>query len=352
METGKGVKPEKAEKALAKSADELAPGEVIWYFAKCNNLKPVTDAIVITNARVMGLSTGISFKFKALHSDIHRVESDAKRGTVTVSTSTGDAMTFKQVAAEDVPAVTQYIDSGRAQRVPAELAQALQRTEAHARSDRHPEAVLSAAHEEQERSRQEKREKKAAEKARRKQQIESRAKEDLDRYGEKIADEMFGMRTVRIYSQGYVRVSLPLLGSNARYERLQSIESSADVSKKSGLGRGAAAVVTAGYSLMSSNKRGDVYLTISTDVSTHVLHEDPPTAMNLKAAKRLEAAGRSVIGRSDPETVGAAPDVSADTATSPPDLRARLQELAALRNDGLISEEEHTRLRTKLLDAM
>ena len=349
--TGKGVNPQKADKALAKSAHELAPGEVVWYFAKCNNIKPMTDAVVITNARVMGLSTGLSYKFKVLHSDIIGLDTDAKRGTVTVATRTGDTMTFKAVAPEDIPAVVHYIEYGRAHGVPADVTRALLAHTAPGSGARHRNDVAPQTADDKARAKYEKREQKAVAKARRKADQEARAQDELERYGEKIAEEFFGMRTVRIYSNGYVRVSLPMLGANAQFERLLSIESSADVSKKSGLGRGAAAVVTGGYNLLSSNKRGDVYLTISTDVSTHVLHEDPPTAMNLKQVKRLEAAGSSVIGRSQrlpsAPALAEAAEQSTETAS---DIRSRLQELTNLRNEDLISETEYTRLRIKLLD--
>jgi hypothetical protein len=61
MQVGKGVKVEQAEKALAK-AGSLVDGESVWFYAKCyanssNHFWSLIDAVVVTNARIMGLST-------------------------------------------------------------------------------------------------------------------------------------------------------------------------------------------------------------------------------------------------------------------------------------------------------
>lgn len=364
MLTGKGVKPEKAEKALAKSASELAEGEVVWYFTKCNNLKPMTDAVVVTNARVMGLSTGMGFKFKVLHSDIAETSYDPKHGTIEVRAHTGESMTFKAVAPDDVLAVAHYIDYGRNAGVPSEVAAALAAASTSALSSQTQPAAPSvqtlggaiAGQQDREAVKAQKRERRQQERAARQDERRQRAADELARYGNKIADELFGLRTIRIYDKGFVRVSIPMLGSNAKFERLIDIEASADVSKKTGLGRGAAAVATMGWSLATSNKRGDVYLTITTDVTTHVLHEEPPTSMNLKQVRRLEAAGRAAV-RATSSTSHVASDepkpVDKVTRSGPrpaPSVSDRLRELSALLEEGLVSQEEYDELRTKLLD--
>lgn len=179
---------------------------------------------------------------------------------------------------------------------------------------------------------------------------------EIANYGREVAKEAFGGRTVRIYDKGYVRVAVLMFGSSARFERLIAIDASADVSKKSGLGRGAAAVATMGVNLLGSNKRGDVYLTIATDVTTHVLHEDPPTAIGLKTVKKLEAAGRAVLQTGSPRPVGpeqpsvtlpqadVAPSTTRETPTA-----QKLRELADLLDEGLVSADEYEKLRAKLL---
>ncbi len=309
--TGKGVKPEKAEKAINKSGNELVAGEEVLFFAKCNNMRPVTDALVITNARIMGLSTGMGFKFKARFDDVAETAYDPGAKTVHIATLNGNSMTFKNVAAEDVAAIQHYVEQGRLRGVPGEIAVALQQWS--------EQSALPAS-----------------------------ADEELQRFGRKLAEETFGKRTVRIYDKGYVRVALPMMGGKAKFERLVAIEASADVSKKTGLGRGVGALATGGLSLLSSNKRGDVYLTITTEDSTHVLHEDPPTAMNLKTAKKLESVGHAAIQQS----AGSSVPAGSSTASSTPEQRStadRLRELQQLLDEGLISEEEHRSQRDRLL---
>ncbi len=308
--TGKGVKSEKADKAIAKSSGELVTGEEVRFFAKCNNMRPMTDALVVTNARVMGLSTGFGFKFKARLDEISETAYDPKAKTVHIVTSSGETMTFKNVAAEDVAAAQQYAEQGRLQPLDESIGAALQ-----VRSE---QTLLPTTPD-----------------------------EEVQRFGRKLTDDTFGMRTVRIYEKGYVRVALPMMGSKAKFEKLIAIEASSDVSKKTGVGRGIAAVATLGFNLAGSNKRGDVYLTIRTEDTTHVLHEDPPTATNLKTAKKLESVGQSVIQAPGDDSVVA--------ATPSPEQRSiadRLRELQGLHDEGLISDEEHQSQRDRLLGGL
>ena len=303
---GKGVKADKAEKRVRAVPAGLADGEEILFICKCNNLRPVTEAIVVTNARVAGFSPGMqAFKFAVLFDEIVATTYDAKAKKVRVEATDGRDMTFKTVAPEDVPVVQEFIERGRAAGVPEPLADAVR------------EVVESGK--------------------------KPTAEDELEQYGRKLTSDMFGGNMVSIYEKGYVKVSLPLLGSLDSIEKLLAVEATSDVSKKTGLGRGIGAVATLGVNLMGSNKRGDVYLTVRTDARTHVLHEDPPTATNLKTVKKLEAIGRSVIASAEhAANVPAAPAAERS-------IGERLQELAALRDGGLITEDEHQEQRTRLL---
>jgi hypothetical protein len=117
------------------------------------------------------------------------------------------------------------------------------------------------------------------------------AAEQLATYGRMVASELFGVTTVKIYANGYIRFGF-IPGS---YQKLLSIQATDSTAKKSVAGRAAGAILTGGINLHSSNKRGDVYLTIVTDVGSKVLHKDPPATSDLKAVKLLEAVGNSVI---------------------------------------------------------
>ena len=94
--------------------------------------------------------------------------------------------------------------------------------------------------------------------------------------GQAVVSASFGGKNVTIYERGFVKVA-GLLSLSAPPEKLLTIEATSDVGKKSGPGRAAGAMMTGGLNLLTSNKRGDVYLLISTDKNTYVLHETPPT---------------------------------------------------------------------------
>jgi hypothetical protein len=192
---------------------------------------------------------------------------------------------------------------------------------------------------------------KAEDRAQKKAEKQARAEDELARYGREVAWETFGGKSIRIYDGGYVKVGL-LAGAGTPFQRLVSIEASSDVAKKSGLGRGAAAIATGGVNLLGSNKRGDVYLTIVTDEQTYALRESPPTAGNMTRVKKLEATGNAVlrqpVTRSPAAGEGAAPRTSTDGG----DVRDRLRQLVSLHEEGLISAEELERKRAALLDEL
>jgi hypothetical protein len=157
-------------------------------------------------------------------------------------------------------------------------------------------------------------------------------------FAPEVARGTFAFHSIRIYQNGFVRIKKPFGGTS--FERLIGIDASSDVARKSGLGRGVGAVATMGLSLAKSNKKGDVYLAITTNVKTHLLHADPPTAMNLNTLKRLEAAGNAVIRARDGQL---APPVTEQTTAE------KLRDLEKLRADGLVSADEYDELRAKLL---
>ena len=168
-------------------------------------------------------------------------------------------------------------------------------------------------------------------------------------YGHQTASHMFGTKWVHIYSKGYVQVrDAVALKSSAPFERLLAIDSQADVTKKSGFGRGAAAVVTAGANLSSSNMRGDVYLTIGTDKTTHALRAKPTTE-SVRAAKALEVAGKAAIAAANTRT-------ATSTATPPtavqPDAADQLKKLADLHAAGILTDDEFAAKKADLLDRM
>lgn len=175
----------------------------------------------------------------------------------------------------------------------------------------------------------------------------ARQAHNLETYGPLVDQGALGGKCVELYGNGYVRVALwPT--ANTPFERLVAIESTADVTKKSAAGRAAGAVVTGGLNLLSSNKRGDLYLTIVTDSRTHVLHVDPPSALDIRRAKRLEGVGRGLlIGH---QTGTEAITIAQDREARPGTPSERLRELGELRDQGLVTSAEYEALRARILD--
>lgn len=160
--------------------------------------------------------------------------------------------------------------------------------------------------------------------------------------GAVVAQELFTSKMVTIYQNGFVKVR-GLFGGSP--ERLLSISATADITKKTGLGRGVAAVATGGLNLLSPNKRGDAYLVIVTDQTTHTLHTDMPTATDLKNAKTLEAAGLTVLARQAATEAGgeAAPPAGQKSVAE------QLREMKALLDEGVITQEDFDKFKASLI---
>ena len=145
--------------------------------------------------------------------------------------------------------------------------------------------------------RQEELEQKARKKEAEKAHQQAAQADELSMYGRLVIEEMCGNKTVRLYDKGFVRLSGILFGkSDARFEKLMGISGDGDVFKKTGLGRVVVAGATMGANLLfTPNKRGDMYLVLTTDVDTHMIHMDPPTERDMKAMKKLATAGQAIL---------------------------------------------------------
>src|SRR4051812_26261755 len=104
MQLGKGVKAEKAEETLAR-AGPLFAGETVWFYCKCS-----MGALVVTNARVLGVSSVGGLKFTALVTEIDSSSYDPKKRTVHLTTNVEREIMFEAVPEQDVPAVQHYLE--------------------------------------------------------------------------------------------------------------------------------------------------------------------------------------------------------------------------------------------------
>lgn len=99
-EYGYKVRPQKGQRVISSASSNLLPGEEVLFLVKCNNLRPMCDHIILTNYRVAGISGGrISSDFH--YSDSLSLKSDSKSETLLVNDQNGKSMLFKLVQRED-----------------------------------------------------------------------------------------------------------------------------------------------------------------------------------------------------------------------------------------------------------
>ena len=164
-------------------------------------------------------------------------------------------------------------------------------------------------------------------------------------YGTVVASEKFGLYKVRIFSDGYIQITSGLGLFKGAIEKLLEIEGEAQISKKTGVGRGVAGIVTLGANQLVPNQRGNLILTVTTDKQVHVLLHDMPFAVYIQNMHKLVAVGKSVIKK------GASSEATATAKDSPSSqgLAQQIRELSELKDAGVISEEEFESAKKKLL---
>ena len=164
-------------------------------------------------------------------------------------------------------------------------------------------------------------------------------------YGTVVANEGFGLYRIRIFSDGYIQISKGLGMFKGSIEKLLEIEGESQLTKKSGLGRGLAGIVTLGKNQLAPSQRGNLIMTISTDKVVHVLIEDFPKEIYIKSMYKLVAVGKSVIKKGTPSEATA---TSKDLPHSQ-SLAQQIRELSELKDAGVISEKEFESAKQKLL---
>jgi hypothetical protein len=164
-------------------------------------------------------------------------------------------------------------------------------------------------------------------------------------YGEQLGRGQLGADVVALFANGYVQVlrnngGFKLVGE---VEKLVAIQATASYQKKSATGRVVGALVTGGLSLYSSNNRGDLLLTITTDKGVHSVLSQRPSQTQIERLFELEAIGNSIL-----EKTRATPEPDSGT-TSVESLPAQLASLVQLRDSGALSEEEFDEAKKRVL---
>lgn len=165
-----------------------------------------------------------------------------------------------------------------------------------------------------------------------------RKAEEKANYGREVLSEMVGLKTVKFYEKGFVKVGM--LGD---FEKLTGIEGSADnLQKKSAAGRTAGFVFTGGLNMLGSNKRGDLLITITTTETVHTLHVDAPYEHDLKSHHRIVSVGKSLLESSKSQE-------NQSTTAPAQSMSDEIVKLSALKDAGVLTEEEFTEAKKRLL---
>ena len=164
-------------------------------------------------------------------------------------------------------------------------------------------------------------------------------------YGTVVANEKFGLHKVRIFSDGYIQITSGLGLFKGTIEKLLEIEGEAQISKKTGIGRGVAGIVTLGANQLVPNQRGNLIMTITTDKQVHVLIHDMPFAVYIQNMHKLVAVGKSVIK----ESAHSEPTATHKDSPQSQSLAQQIRELSDLKDAGVISQQEFESAKQKLL---
>lgn len=176
--------------------------------------------------------------------------------------------------------------------------------------------------------------------------------EDINQFpdtcGEIIDQAHFGTKHILLYEKGYVLVR-GLLSDRDRTlkpERIIGIASDSSLlSKKTGIGRGLAAVATGGVNMMLFNSfRGEMSITIVTENNSHSISWQVDSEAEVRDLNRLVTTANVLIEKNRS-------DASAnETGGSDASLSAEIEKLHELLKSGALSEKEFQKAKQRILD--
>lgn len=159
--------------------------------------------------------------------------------------------------------------------------------------------------------------------------------------GELARGAVSSSKLMRIYQDGTFSLSsTSMFGADCARERLLGFTSDVDsMRRKSVTGRGAAFLMTGGYSIFASNNRGVVYVTVIGEESgVRTFTTRNPSGLQLSGIRTLSAAAETLLDVAGSEKqTGTVSDVT------------QLQQLAQLYETGALSESEFQVAKKRLL---
>lgn len=144
--------------------------------------------------------------------------------------------------------------------------------------------------------------------------------------------------TMKIYKDGTFTLTRGFSKAGAP-DRLLGLDHDADsMRRKSTTGRGGAALMTGGLSLLASNNRGVIYVTLTGEkTGVHTFTTKNPSGTQLSSIRRLKGAADALLAQAAAPTTGGAGDV------------AQLKQLADLHAAGALSDAEFAAAKKRLL---
>lgn len=112
-QVGAGIKPESAEKLLRRLGG-LRQGEVVWFVTSVLSIKPSFTRVVITNYRTLAVDTGMgalvspTIVWQLTHSEVKSIDGDDGKKRVRIRGARDVA--FRTDAAEDVSAIKHFVN--------------------------------------------------------------------------------------------------------------------------------------------------------------------------------------------------------------------------------------------------
>lgn len=157
-----------------------------------------------------------------------------------------------------------------------------------------------------------------------------------------------GGTTLTLYRDGTFTTTGMIFTSDP--DRLVAFSSDIDsMRRKSVTGRGAAALFTGGMSLVASNNRGVVYVTITGEWSgTKTYTTRNPDDRTLSSIRSLQAAADQLLA-STPAVVTASDESGATATQRDGDVATQLKMLAELHATGALSDDEFAAAKARLL---
>ncbi|MFJ6680109.1 DUF2510 domain-containing protein [Microbacterium sp. NPDC091382] len=172
--------------------------------------------------------------------------------------------------------------------------------------------------------------------------------------GQKIFERSFGITAIVLYENGYARFGTSLLGMTGQPgapERLLGASTSTQVQDKSAGGRAVAAGMSFGVSLLASNEKRLVFLTITTDKQVRVLKMDGDMMRTVdRSAMEIAARAAALIEQSAALPTAVREVAGGETpVTNRDDVIEQIRRIAELRNAGILTPEEFEAKKTELL---